>query len=234
MYHRLKVWVHDYLYMIHGAFSSLVYIKPPKHYLGNVLDGKIPVVIIPGIFSKWGIMKKIADSISKLGHPVYIVPKLGYNLYTVPDSSKIVADVIDQEKLTNVILLAHSKGGLIGKHALIHHNKQNKIIGLVAIATPYSGSSMAELIPLDPIQELLKDSHVIKDLDTNTEVNNKIVSICPEYDNHVWSEKGSHLDGAKNILVTVKGHHKIVYDPDVIEIVKQSIEKITQDHFSKI
>jgi len=43
------------------------------------------------------------------------------------------------------------------------------------------------------------------------------VSIIPQYDNHVWSEKGSHLDGAKNIYVPVHGHHKVIYDREVIE-----------------
>jgi hypothetical protein len=55
---KIKVWAHDYLYMVHGAMSTLVYIKPPAHYQGYVVDGKVPVVIIPGILGKWSFMKK--------------------------------------------------------------------------------------------------------------------------------------------------------------------------------
>lgn len=217
--------------MIHGAVSTLVYVKPPAHYRGYVVDGKVPVVIIPGILGKWSFMKRIADTISHLGHPVYVVPNLGYNLYSVPDSSKIVYDVIKQENLSNVILVAHSKGGLIGKHVLIHHNSNNAILGMVSVATPYSGSAMAKLVPYDPIRELLKDSATIKDLESHEQVNSKIVSIRPRYDNHVWAEEGSHLKGAKNIDVEVHGHHKVVYDKEVIGLVVGEIEEMTQAKF---
>lgn len=231
IFQKIKIWGHDYLYMIHGAFSSIVYMRPPAHYQGYVVDNKVPVIIIPGIFEKWSFMKKIADNVSHLGHPVYIVPNLGYNLYTIPNSSLMVANVIEKENLSNVVLVAHSKGGLIGKHLLIHHNKENKILGMVSIATPYSGSSMAKLVPLDPVQELLKDAEVIQDLRAHTTVNHKIVSIRPQYDNHIWAEEGSHLDGAKNILVDVHGHHKILYNKQVVSIIKDSIEEITFDNF---
>jgi predicted alpha/beta hydrolase family esterase len=162
---------------------------------------------------------------------VYVVPNLGYNLYSVPDSSAIVNEVIKKENLTNVILVAHSKGGLIGKHALIHRNSDNAILGMVSIATPYSGSAMAKLVPYDPIRELLKDNATIKDLQSHEQVNTKIVSICPLYDNHVWAEEGSHLKGAKNIDVDVHGHHKIVYDDEVIKKVLESTEEMTQAKF---
>ena len=84
-----------------------------------------------------------------------------------------------------MILVAHSKGGLIGKHVLIHHNGNDNILGMVSIATPYSGSAMAKLVPYDPIRELLKDNVTIKDLQSHEQVNTKIVSISPLYDNHV-------------------------------------------------
>jgi hypothetical protein len=228
---KIKIWVHDYLYMVHGAMSTLVYVKPPEHYRGYVVGGKVPVVIIPGILGKWSFMKKIADTISHLGHPVYVVPNLGYNLYSVPESSAMVNEVIKKENLTNVILVAHSKGGLIGKHVLIHHNSSNAILGMVSVATPYSGSSMAKLLPYDPVRELLKDNSTIRDLQSHEQVNSKIVSICPLYDNHVWAEEGSHLKGAKNIDVDVHGHHKIVYDKEVIRNIVVSIEEITQAKF---
>jgi pimeloyl-ACP methyl ester carboxylesterase len=230
---KIKSWVIDYGYMIHGALSSLVYITPPKHYLGHVVDGKVPVIIIPGVLGRWSFLKKLADTISLLGHPVYVVKGLGYNLYTIPDSSKLVESIIQREHLKDVIIVAHSKGGLIGKHVLIHHNQDNNVIGMITIATPYSGSAMAKLVPLDPIKELHNDSQIIKDINAHTSVNDKIISISPLYDNHVWAEKGSFLDGAKNITVQVHGHHKIVYDQSVIDLVKDSVEELTLSRYMK-
>ena len=48
------------------------------------------------------------------------------------------------------------------------------------------------------------------------------------FDNHVWSEEGSYLEGAKNIEVSVHGHHKIMYDIDVINTIKDQVEDITK------
>lgn len=232
LHKRFLSWVIDYGYMIHGSITSLIYHKTPKHYLDYVLENKVPIILVPGILGKWSFMKTLGDKISLDGHPVYIVPELGYNLFKIPDSALKLKEIIEKidtkkDNLKGVILVAHSKGGLIGKYLLAHHNQDNKVLGLISIATPYSGSSMAKLLPLDPIRELNTDSKIILDLEKHNEINNKIISICPEYDNHVWAEKGSHLDGAKNIKVNVHGHHKIIFDKNVQNVVLKSIEEIT-------
>ncbi len=227
---KIKSWLVDYVYMTRGALGSLIYRKQPHHYLGHITDGKVPVIIIPGVLEKWSFMKKIADHISRHGHPVYIVPDLGFNLYSIPHSSQIVRKVLQCNDLKNCIIVAHSKGGLIGKYMLIHHNNDNRIIGLISIATPYSGSAMAKLVPVDPIKELHHDSVIIKDLLSHTEVNHQIVSLSPLYDNHIWAEQGSHLHGAENIVVPVHGHHKIVYDATVLARVLEFVETITSKH----
>ena len=192
------------------------------------VEGKIPIVIIPGVLGKWSFMKKIADTLSLEGHPIYIVPELGYNLYSIPNSSFLVSNLLKKENLHNVIFVAHSKGGLIGKYTLIHNNDEARVIGMVSIATPYTGSAMAKLLPIEPIKELHNDSLIIKDIARHTHVNHKIISVSPMYDNHVWAEKGSHLDGAKNIEVDVHGHHKIIYNQEVITVVKNSITELTK------
>lgn len=251
---KIMSWVSDYGYMVRGATTSIFYNKPPKHYLEYTVKGKVSVILVPGILGKWGFMKNLGDKISLAGHPVYIVPELGYNVYSIPSSAKMlrsvvshifsnkghttpdvsrgaksVKNIIEKHKLEGVVLVAHSKGGLIGKYLLAHQNSDNKVLGMVSIATPFSGSAMAKLLPLDPIRELLKDSKVLIDLEKHNEVNHKIISIYPEYDNHVWSENGSRLDGAHNIEVPVRGHHRVIFDKKVQDIVLKSIEKITLD-----
>ena len=97
---------------------------------------------------------------------------------------------------------------------------------MISVATPYSGSAMANLIPLDPIRELRNDSTIIKDLNTHSYVNSMITSIIPEYDNHVWAKEGSYLQGATNIHVPVHGHHRIVFDKGVQKIILEKIKKL--------
>lgn len=240
--------------MIRGAIGTIFYITPPSHYLGYIVSGKVPVILIPGILGKWSFMKSLGDHISLQGHPVYIVPGLKYNLFNIPSSSGIlraivnkefsqadkvhphitngagtIENFIEKEDLRGVVLVAHSKGGLIGKYFLIHHNRKHKVLGMIAIATPFSGSAMAKLLPLEPIKELDVDSEIIHDIERHKAVNRKIVSVRPEYDNHVWAEKGSYLEGAHNIVVPVHGHHKVIFDKEVQKVVIDAIEKITKE-----
>jgi hypothetical protein len=253
LHHKIKSWASDYYHMIKGSVLMTIHREPPKHYLGHIVQGKVPVILIPGILGKWGFMKHLGDMISLAGHPVYIVPKLGYNIYSIPNSAKIlratlwhifpslghliprlhsgaerIDEILEKEKIENVVFVAHSKGGLIGKYFLAHFNKEKKVLGMVSVATPYAGSAMAKLVPLDPIRELHVDSKIIHDLEQHKEVNHKIVSIIPEYDNHVWAEKGSFLDGAENINVSVHGHHKVLFSKEVCDVVLKSIEKISK------
>ena len=226
---KINAWIKDYAHLF--SAGAIMYFKrtPPKHYLGHTIDGKVPVIILPGIFGRWAFLKPIADHISLLGHPVYIVPKLGNNIGDIPSSAKKVREVIEENKLKNIVIVAHSKGGLISKHLMLHDDPENRIKGLIAIATPFHGSSIGKFIPHYSVKELSSDSEIIKYLEEHSEVNKKIVSIIPSYDNHVWHSKGSYLDGAmQNISVSVAGHHRILNDKIVWEKVMEWIEKISR------
>ena len=114
-------WVIDYTYMIHGSVTGLLHHKAPAHYLGHIQEGKVPIILIPGVLGRWGFLKNLGDKISLEGHPVYIVQSLKYNLFSIPESAKIIRKIVDTIKketphFSNAIIIAHSKGGLIGKY----------------------------------------------------------------------------------------------------------------------
>lgn len=219
-------WVVDYCYFFLGKVLMLVHTNPPKHYLDYVIEKKVPVILIPGISSRWGFLKYLGDTISRLGHPVYIVSKLGSNWLDIPASAKLVREIVDKNNLENAIIIGHSKGGLIGKYFLIHENKDNKIKGVIAIGAPFSGSRIVHHFPGIAFRELAPGSNIIKDISSNTKVNSKIISIMPVFDNHVWSEKKSYLEEALlNITFPVKGHHKIVFDKKSIKQIIELIDK---------
>lgn len=222
-------WLVDYLHMARGGASMFLYSDPPKHYLGYVVSGKCPVILIPGIFGKWGFLKHLGDKISLSGHPVYVATGLGYNLMDIPTSASIIRKIIDQNNVQNCILVAHSKGGLIGKYLLAYLNSDNRIRGMISIATPYSGSAIVKLLPpIKFLKDLATTSEMLKELASHKEVNSKIISISPEFDNHVWAKEGSYLEGAENIKVNEKGHHKVVYSPEVEKIILSALEKFSK------
>lgn len=209
-------WIIDYYYLLYGIYLMLTHKNPPKNYLDSAIKGKSPVILIPGISNKWGFLKHLGDSISQKGHPVYVASGLQFNFLDIPTSAKIVRQIIDGNNLKEAIIVGHSKGGLIGKYLLIHENKDNKIKKVIAIGAPFSGSWLAKTSLRKSFKELMPESKILQELNSNTQVNSKIISIMPTFDNHVWHKKGSHLEGATNITVPTKGHHKIVFDKDVI------------------
>ncbi|MBI2103477.1 hypothetical protein HYT59_00565 [Candidatus Woesebacteria bacterium] len=221
---RIGHWIIDYVYLLRGGTHSFIYHRPPKHYLGHIVEGKYPIILIPGLMGKWNNLAKIANRISLLGHPVYIVPKLGMNTADIPTSSKIVREVIDQNNLDNTLLLAYSKGGLIGKYLLAHFNKDKRVKKLISIATPYHGVGPVKYIPIKHYKELATSSEIITDLSQHNEVNDKIVSIYPIFDNHIWPQSSAHLEGATNIRVDVSGHHKVLYSKEVEKKILEQVE----------
>lgn len=198
LHRKAATWLKEVVQLFHGAVVMEIHREAPEHYLGYTIDGRVPVILIPGILGRWGYMKKLGDKISLLGHPVYIVPQLGLNIYSIPNSAKIlhslvvqiipkykhalphlekgaraIRNVIEQNNIKGAVLVAHSKGGLIGKYLLIHNNKDDRVLGLVAVATPFSGSALAKLVPHDSFKELKTDSEILRDMEKHSEVNSK-------------------------------------------------------------
>lgn len=222
---NLKHWIADYLHAIHRMGHVFIVQKPPAHYLGYTKENKAPIILIPGMFSKWNFLKSIADPLSLKGHPIYVLGHLGYNTQEIHHASKLVHDFIEEKGLDKIIVVSHSKGGLVGKHVLAFHNRQNKVKKLITIATPFGGSEIAKIAPLKSVRELVPESEIIQTLQQKKEVNNKIVSIFGVFDNHVWPESSCRLEGAKNIQVNAYGHHKILASKEVVEAVLVEVEK---------
>jgi triacylglycerol lipase len=222
---NISYWIVDYWYLLIGKLLMTIYRKPPKRYLNYIVKGKKPIIIIQGKSNKWGFLKKLSDTISKLGYPVYVVNKLGANRFDIPTSAKIVKEIIDKNNLKNVTLLGHSKGGIVGKYMLIHEDPDHRIDHLIAIAAPFSGSKIVYHFPRNKsLREFSPTSKIIQEISSNKKVDSKIISIMPEFDNHIWADKGSHLDGATNYKIATKGHHKIVFDKNTIKKIIELIE----------
>lgn len=221
---RLLYWITDYAYMTNGWRMMYRHRNPPKHYLGHIVPGKDPVILIPGITLKWGFMKRLGDAISLAGHPTYVVTELGHNMRSIPDSSKIVEKIISDNNLKSVTIVAHSKGGLIAKHLLNHSKYSPKITKIIAIATPFSGSSLAKYLPKKYFSELRPESEIINSLSVKCDLDSRICTIQPSFDNHVWhSQQKPYPVSSSNLVFETKGHHKILFDSTVINTVLELI-----------
>ena len=210
---RGRAWAADYWWVSRALAGGLVRRDVPEAYTKG--EGA-PVVLIPGVLEEWTMMRSIADALSAAGHPVHTLPDLRRNTATVADAAALVGTYLSAKDLTGVLLVAHSKGGLIAK-CLLLGEEGHRVRGVVTVATPFGGSVLARLVPHPVVRSLAPDDATIVELAARSEVNHLITSICPAFDPHIPS--GSRLEGATNVPVAAMGHFRVLADRDVIDAV---------------
>lgn len=230
-------WFLDYLYA--GWRQILSMFKrdcPPRYAVG---DPALPaIVLLPGVYETWLFLEPSATRLNAAGHRVYSVPGLGVNRKSIPESARIVAKRLAvlhaEHSVQECILVAHSKGGLIGKHLMLDalaaletetlgsHPVQK--LGLVAIGTPFSGSIYAKYTLSRTIRDFSPTDVVLLALTAQEKLNDRIVSIYPTFDPHIPG--GSALLGALNIELPVAGHFRTLREEVVLDAVDQSVGKL--------
>ena len=208
---RQFFWSLDYAYVARRQLFGAIGRTKPDHYQ-NPKSTKPSVILIPGIYERWQFMKPVASLLHRYGYDVHVIEGLGYNRRSVEDMARIVHVYIHTNDIKRCILLAHSKGGLIGKYVLTDYNVDQKVKGMIALNTPFSGSKYAYLFLLiKSLRIFIPNSSILKLLSGNQSVNASIVSIYSKFDPHI--PDGSNLAGAKNIQLDSQGHFRVMNDP---------------------
>ena len=221
---NVGLWSVDLVYRLRG--TATLRKRPPAHYLQHVSAGKMPVIILSGLSLRWHFLRVIADRISQAGHPVHIIPALGRNMLPVADLARLVRTYILEQDLRRVVIVAHSKGGVVGKYLLAHDNADNRVEAVIAIASPFAGTRKAKLLPFTSAHELHNDSRLIQELQSlGSTVDDRIVQITPAADNIV--DAGPvQSENAKTIFVKSRGHHRVVFDKQVADEVMHTLENL--------
>jgi pimeloyl-ACP methyl ester carboxylesterase len=177
------------------------------------------VVLLPGVYETWHFLRTLGDALNAAGHPVHALPALGFNRSAIPETAALVAHELEARDLRDVALVAHSKGGLIGKHLMACGDPEHRVDRLVAVATPFAGSAMARWTPWRTMRAFLPGDAVIRALGQHP--NQRITSIYPRFDPNI--PEGSRLDGATNIEIPVVGHFRILDEPATIAAVLSAV-----------
>ncbi len=181
-----------------------------------------PVVILPGVYETWRFLRPIADELNRRGHPVHVMHSMGVNRDAVPATAKRVAEEVAALDLRGVALVAHSKGGLIGKHLLAYDDPDGRLDRLVAVATPFGGSRLARYALGSTLRAFLPGDPVIRSLAAESAVNSRITSIYPRIDPNI--PEGSRLEGATNIEIPIMGHFRILTSAEALAAVVTAVE----------
>jgi alpha-beta hydrolase superfamily lysophospholipase len=185
-------------------------------------EGRLrPVVILPGIYESWHYLRPIAERLNARGHPVHVIPTLGLNRAPIPATAAHVHTHLVTRGLTGVAIVAHSKGGIVGKHLMALDDRDGRVDRLIAIASPFNGSAMARIAPNRELRAFLPQNPVIAGLAAELAVNARITSIYPRFDPHI--PDGCELEGAHNVELPVVGHFRILLQPSVIDAVVDAL-----------
>lgn len=176
------------------------------------------VVLIPGINERWTFLGVIGNRLNKDGWRMH---------YPVTDTRKPIDDItgevenyIRQNNLVKVVIIGHSKGGLIARNLVNRINNRVKLV--VILAAPHHGTILAYL-PLNGFSELRLNSKSIKNI-SSLEVNEKIVNITPSWDNHIIPNSSLKLVGGRNVVIKVGGHTRILDASETIGLIEREID----------
>ncbi|WP_194396503.1 esterase/lipase family protein [Microbacterium atlanticum] len=235
-------WAADYAYAARRQLAVLSFPwaigrpRPTPPAWSRDGDDLPEILLVPGVYEHWTFLRPLGDALARAGHRVGVVHGLGVNRRSVPDTAERLAHLLAQTPAPPAgrVLVAHSKGGLIGKHLLVSSGAAARaaaaaaaggdpasaaataaedgrplgLLGLVAVATPFGGSRLAGLFVIPSIRAFHPDDETILTLRRDSSVNGRIVSVFGPWDPHI--PEGSALDGATNIAVGTAGHFRLL------------------------
>jgi pimeloyl-ACP methyl ester carboxylesterase len=216
-------WFLDYLYALGRQGAAIFSHRPPPAY-GEGIDGLPVIILLPGVYETWVFLDPPAARLSARGFSVQAVPELAFNIAGVEESATTVGEELVHRGIQRCILLAHSKGGLIGKQLMLNAPPGVEIIGMVAVSTPFSGSNYARYM-LDPIlRSFSPRDRVLMALQEQLEINVRITSIYADFDPHI--PERSELSGATNVELPVAGHFRLLSDPTVLSSIDDAVDRL--------
>lgn len=227
---RLKERVADYAWVV----SSLVNRHPSLADLSE--DLHVPshgptVVFLPGV----------GEGNEYLGELVAAFRTAGWNLRSGYIGGRTLAPVpvLARHIITAlasytgpVILVGHSKGGLVGRAILAAKTNATAtlphVAGLVTIATPWYGSVLARLFPSrSPVGTLVPggvETLIPWHVETEKEIRHSITSINPSWDPHVPGNR--NLLGATNVTTVLSGHFRVLGDPETLRVAVREASRL--------
>jgi hypothetical protein len=209
-------WALDYAAALRWQLGPLLRHHDPAEYLSGA-PGQRPVVVLPGIWETWRFLLPLVERLHDAGHPVHAVTALRGNGATVDASADLVAGYLADRDLTDVLIVAHSKGGLIGKEVMLRPGSGPRVTGMLAISTPFSGSRYAPYLVLPSLRAFSPSDPTTLRLMADRSVNARITSVWAAFDPHIPG--GSELPGACNVRIDDGGHFRILRNPEVLALV---------------
>ncbi len=178
-----------------------------------------PVLLVHGYGCSRGAWWWLRRRLEKAGHTVATIsltpPYTSIGLF-VPQLAKRIDEVCTASGAPQVILIAHSMGGLVSRAYLARHGSA-QVAGLITLATPHAGTALARYGIGRNAREMETGSLWLRDL-AREKITVPVVSLCTPHDNFVMPQDLQRLDAARNIPISGLGHLAMLYSPRVANL----------------
>ncbi|WP_347756715.1 hypothetical protein [Agrococcus sp. ProA11] len=228
---EVLVWALDYQFAARMHLRSTLDPRPP-HVIG-MPGARVHCVMIPGVVERWPFMEPLGKRLAHAGHAVHFVPELARHLMPVHEAAVVVEAAVDRVMAAHphaqVVLVGHSKGGLSGKRMLVERAREPQLpqpAGLVALATPFAGSSRARLMRNAAIREFDPTNERLRALAAERSVDARIRVVLPDLDPHI---PGNAIpEGTEGVRLRAKGHFRPLATAEAATAVLAAIESLTR------
>ncbi|MBA3777253.1 MAG: alpha/beta fold hydrolase [Betaproteobacteria bacterium] len=226
---RLRLFANEFWALAKSAPRMIGY-----RYLMRDPDSapaELPVLLVHGVGCNAGVWFPFRRSLEHRAiGPVYAL-SYGPPLASIEHFAEQLAVKVDAVRKatgsTQVVLVAHSMGGLISR-AYLRRFGGTYIRRLITIGTPHQGSKHAYLMGGRGLSEMRPGSAWLTDLNREGESTTdgvSVVSLWSWHDSMVTPQTSSLLEGAENIALTGIGHNALLNDPEVFARVAAEIER---------
>lgn len=208
-------WVADYAYAATWQLRAFANRTRPEAFGSGP---GVPLVVLPGVYETWKFLQPLMEHLHARGHPIHVIDLLHRNRRPVAEMAGQVTAYLERHDLRDVIIVAHSKGGLVGKQVMIGAGSP-RVRGMVAVATPFGGSRYARMMLAPSLRSFSPRDRTILALARQQHVNARITSVYGRFDPHI--PERSELPGARNVLLETGGHFRILAHPRVLAEVER-------------
>ncbi len=184
-----------------------------EYFLGTGPNTASPVaILLPGAWERCEVLKPWARALLEAGFDVRLLPEFDMQEGTLRELGDRLSDYLESNDVEDVVIVAHSKGGLVGKVALTGEQGW-RIRRIISCGTPYQGAPIAHLSPARlNMRSLVPWNEEIVELAKRNDENSRIIAIRAAWDQNVPSSL--ELPGARIVTVPVTGHNRLLIAPE--------------------
>jgi triacylglycerol lipase len=194
----------------------------------TVVTAGTPILLVHGLVDNRAVFTTLQRSLRRRGFTNVV--SFNYSLFTmdVPTAAarldSYIEDLCERTGYEQVHVVAHSMGGLIARYLVQVDGRDQRVHTLVTLGTPHAGTKVAQLFPGRVIRQLRPGSELINLLDQPApRCSTRFIAVASDLDELMRPTscaRIAHPDlRATNISIRGVGHHALVFDRDVADLI---------------